>query len=742
MSPDQATRTIALVGNPNAGKTTLFNALTGLSARVANYPGITVEHLKGALKLPGGGSVEVLDLPGTYSLVPRSEDEAVAVRGVLGTLPHNPPPDLVVAVVDVTHLERNLYLVRQLWEVGAPMVVALTLQDVAERDGVRFSAGELSRLLGVPVFGVSGKSGAGMEALVAGVEDALKKAGDDGATPDETDDADGADENDKADPVQGLFPHLQLQVSQEDGSQRRQNILQWGRAVCAAGTLDLLHLPEKAALRLCEDVDPTQVEEAIAQRYGAVAHWTQTVLTQETKAAPASERWTDRVDRWVLHPVLGPGIFLLVFGLLFQALFAWADPLIGLVEAGMEGATNLARGVLPEGALFTSLVTDGIIAGVGNVVVFVPQIAILFLFLGLLEDSGYLARAAFLLDRLMARVGLHGRAFVPLLSGFACAVPAILATRTIENRKDRLVTILVTPLMSCSARLPVYGLMIATAFASVPPLFGVVAAGTVVMFAMYGLGVGAALAMAFLFKRTLLKSPTPPLVLELPTYRRPQWGGVLRHTWGQLKVFLTDAGTVILAITIVLWGLFSFPQNPQLSGDYESQRAALSTTASGLSDADLEAARLKIEGAQKAEELEKSYAGQMGRLLEPLIKPLGFDWKIGVGLVASFAAREVMVSTLGLVYGLGEVGEEAPSLREALKRDRDPASGKPRYSPLTALSLMVFFVLAMQCMSTLAAVRRETRSFAWPAFQFAYMSVLAWVASFVVFQVGRMMGFG
>jgi ferrous iron transport protein B len=385
------------------------------------------------------------------------------------------------------------------------------------------------------------------------------------------------------------------------------------------------------------------------------------------------------------------------------------------------------------------LLEDGVLAGVGNVVVFVPQIAILFLFLSVLEDSGYLARAAFLLDRLMAKTGLHGRAFVPLLSGFACAVPAILATRTIENTKDRIVTILATPFISCSARLPVYALMIATVFSTMPPLFGVVPVGAVVMVAMYGLSISAALAAAAILKRTLLKSPTPPLVLELPPYRFPKLGQVARAVGSRVKVFLVEAGTTILAITVVLWALFTFPRDTTLELHTQAARDAVIATTPAGEERDDKLAAVNARGA--AEQVKLSIAGTIGHAMEPVFAPLGFDWKLNVGILASFAAREVLVSTLGLVYGLGtETDEESEGLRAALREDKRDDGG-PLYTPLTALSLLVFFVLAMQCMSTLAATKRETGGWKWPAFQFASMSAAAYVGALLVFQIGKLLGF-
>ena len=715
---------VVLVGNPNSGKTTLFNALTGMSARVGNYPGITVEHREGDVVLDGR-AVRLIDLPGTYSMVPRADDEVVAVQGALGRLPLSGGaarvPDLVVAVVDATQLERNLYLVAQLRELRLPMVVALTMTDTIAKDGATIDVDALARRLGVPVVATAAAQKGGADALkraLGGVippTDAAARLGVPSAKaaeplplpPGVVVDADVRALGDAvaADVVVPATPEA---------------LAVWAIACAKAGTLSSMGLDPRVAARAAEAATSDRdalVDAVVRARWERAASWAQGVVTTTRADEAPSVRFTRRVDAVLLHPIAGPVALVGVFFTLFQALFSWSEPAMDAIEGVVSALRDAAQATLPADLpLLRSLVADGVIAGVGNVVVFVPQIAVLFFFLGVLEDSGYLARAAFLLDRLMARVGLHGRAFVPMLSGFACAVPAIMATRTIENRSDRIVTILVTPLVSCSARLPVYALMIATVFATMPPLLGVFSPGAVVMIAMYSLSVFAAVAMAAVFKRTLLKSPTPPLVLELPPYRVPKLSAVTKHAASRVRVFLTEAGTVILAITVVLWALFTFPRmEPDPS--WSEQRAA-------------------------QEQLAQSVAGRMGHALEPFVAPLGFDWKIGVGLVASFAAREVLVSTLGLVYGLGDAeDEESEPLRDALKADVDPATGKPVYTPLTGLSLMVFFVLAMQCMSTLAATKRETRSWRWPAFQLGYMTALAYVASLLVFQIGKALGF-
>lgn len=685
---------VLMLGNPNAGKTTLFNRLTGLNARVGNYPGITVDFREAHVRTDGR-ALNLIDAPGTYSLAARSDDEVVTTQLAFGLVGAIGVPDVLLLIADATRLSRSLYLVEQARALGLPAVVALTFADVARADGTTIDVATLKARLGLPVLEVGPHDPAGDAALLAALGETAAGPAASVAT----------DPNSGPVPSEGLLRML-------DAYDKRGAVF--------AGT--------PHANRALPDGDPTADAVALGQTV-------QDVLKGVVKAGPdpedTSKARSERLDRIALHPVLGPLVAVGLFGLLFQVLFAWSDPFIGAIEGAVGWLSGALGGVLPQDSLVSSLILDGIVAGVGNVLVFVPQITFLFVFIALLEDSGYLARAAFLLDRVMARVGLHGRAFVPMLSGFACAVPAIMATRTIESKKDRIVTILVTPLVSCSARLPVYGLMIAAVFSTMPPVFGVVATGTVVLISMYLLSIVAALGMAALFKRTLLKSPTPALVLELPDYRVPRAGSVARVVGGKVRAFIVDAGTVILAATVVLWGLFTFPRM-----DTPEPPAPTPT----MTEVQAAAATQAI-AAHKQAALAQSYAGTLGRAMEPVIAPLGFDWKIGVGLVASFAAREVLVSSLGIVYGLGEVEDENDKgLRAAVRADKHP-DGRPVYTPLTALSLMVFFVLAMQCMSTLAATKRETGGLFWPAVQLGYMTLLAYTASLLVFQVGRAFGF-
>jgi ferrous iron transport protein B len=451
------------------------------------------------------------------------------------------------------------------------------------------------------------------------------------------------------------------------------------------------------------DVDPHSAP--VEARYD----WIKYVSDRASRQGEIPVTWTDRFDRVATHRVWGFVLFFFLMGLMFQAIFTWAAVPMGWIETGQGLVSEWAGGMLPEGDL-RSLVVDGIIAGVGGVVIFLPQILFLFFFLGLLEDTGYMARAAFVMDRVMSKVGLHGKSFIPLLSSFACAIPGIMATRTIENRRDRMVTILVAPLMSCSARLPVYTLLIA-GFIPATRLWGLVSVPALVMVAMYLIGLVSALAMAWLFKKTLFKGEAPLFLMELPPYKAPSAGTVLLQTWQRGSQFLKRAGTVILAINIILWFLMRFPGSPSQTN---------------------------------AERLRHSVAGRAGHVLEPVIQPFGMDWKVGIGILGSFAAREVFVSTMATVYNVEESDEEkqSVSVRQQMQQETIPGTDRPRFTPLSAAALMVFYVLAMQCVSTLAVVRRETESWRWPAFQWAYMFVLAWGGATLVYQVGRILGFG
>lgn len=697
---------IALAGNPNAGKTTLFNRLTGSQQKVANYSGVTVEVAEGRFVLPRSGSVSILDVPGCHSLTARSREEELAIEVIAG-LPPFTPPELTLLVIDASQLARSLYLALQVLELPGRVVVALNMSDLLAARGLEVDVRALERELGVPVVAISALRNEGIDELRAAMDLALRDEHV-GARP----------RIDEPQAVQTALEQLRPLLPatwNADDELRGRALARW--ALLSLEQQDELtgipsELREQAMrLRAQGNLD----EALIRARYA----WIDARLPGCLRVqAQPRVNLTERVDAILLNPAVGFALFLALMGLVFQSLFSWSDPAIGAIESAFAGLSGWCEGALAPGLLRDFLV-GGVIAGVGSVVVFLPQILLLFLFIGILEDTGYMARVAYLMDRIMRLFGLSGRAFVPMLSGYACAVPAILATRTMERARDRHLTMLVIPLMTCSARLPVYTLIIATLFpASV--VLGFLPVQGLLMVAMYLFSTLMALAAAAVLSRTVLKGKSLPLILELPPYRMPHWGGILLMMLQRSRAFLAQAGGMILVCSIVLW--------------------ALLTIRSPWADAPAPALSEQGTEAVRAEELRSSLAGQMGHAIEPVIEPLGFDWKIGVGLIGAFAAREVFVSTMGVVYGVGgEVDEESATLREKIQSEQR-SDGTPLYTPLMGLSLMIFFALACQCMSTLGAVYRETKSLKWPVFLFAYMTALAWVASFAVYQGGRLLG--
>jgi ferrous iron transport protein B len=618
-APAVAVRTVALVGNPNAGKTALFNALTGLHQKVANYPGVTIERKQGTVQF-AGTRLDLIDLPGTYSLEPVSPDERVTVDVLSGKIVGTAVPDLVVAVVDATAIARGLFLVTQLLDRSIPVVVALTMSDLATARGMRIDIEALSRALGVPAIAIATPKRVGLPALLAAMVE--------------------------------MAPRVPSQLT-------------WTATVQAA--------------------DPV-LADAVA-RYAAID-----AIVAEAVSGGA-DRANAPIDRVLLHPVLGFAIFLLIMGGLFATLFTVAAPLMDLCETLVSELGVRVSGWFPDGAAH-SLVQDGIFGGVGAVLVFVPQIALLFLFLALLEDSGYLARAAFLMDRVLSKVGLHGRAFVPLLSGNACAIPGILATRTMSDSRDRLATILVLPFMSCSARLPVYALVVATVGAS-----WMAWQQAALVTACYLLGIVAAVIAAWIGMKLRRSSATTPFLLELPAYRWPQPRQVLRSVWQGTAAFVTRAGTTIFFLAILIWAATTWPKPT-------------------------------IPDLTPAQEIEASLAGRLGRAIDPVLEPMGLDGTSGIGIIAAFAAREVFVSTLAIVHGTGEDGDLAATLQAERRPD-----GSPRWTLASGAALLVWFVLAMQCIATTAVVRRETGSWGWAIGQLVWMNVVAWLGAVATFQL-------
>ncbi len=615
---------IALVGNPNTGKTALFNALTGSHQKVANYPGVTVERKEGLINTPSGQKLTLLDLPGAYTLDAKTLDEQVTRDAILGRLGEESHPCFFIAVADATNLERSLSFVLELKERNLPLIVVLNMMDLAKNRGLKLDLEILSKELGAPVIPTVAVKNQGLDDLLKAIEEFWEK-------------------------------------------------------------------PSSEKSKLWHKPTPKEIH----NRYAHVDH----ILKKSVRKKTKPSIWTDRIDRVVLHPFWGSLLLILFLTLMFQSVFSLANWPMDGIKTLVETTHHFLNGLIPEGAL-KNLILDGILSGVGSVLVFLPQILILFFFIILLEDSGYMARAAFLMDKLMSRVGLHGRAFIPLLSSHACAIPGIMATRTIENREDRLATILVAPLTTCSARLPVYSLLIA-AFIPNKNVGGFLSLQGLVMMGLYAAGIISALIVGWILKKTVLKKGGRPiLLLELPTYKIPSFRNMSFGLIERARIFLKRAGTLILGISILLWFVSSYPKPPT-----QATTEQIST---------------------KIPAINYSLAGRLGHWIEPIIKPIGFDWRIGTGLIPGFAAREVMVSALSTVFAVE--GDES-----VLGKKLSQQWGLP-----TALSLLVWYIFAPQCMATLAVVRRETNSWKWPFFLLSYMLSLAYLGSFITFQVTRL----
>ncbi|HVK09645.1 MAG TPA: ferrous iron transport protein B [Gemmataceae bacterium] len=715
------TLTVALVGNPNTGKSTLFNALTGLRQHVGNYPGVTVEMKTGTARAgDADAEFQLIDLPGTYSLAPRSPDEMVSVDLLLGHIPSEPRPDVIVSIVDASNLERHLYLTTQLMELGVPVVLAVNLIDVAKRHGIEIDYPALEGRLDIPVVPVQANKEFGLDRLTTAV---LGAAGGPPPTggpkfPDAF-----RHEVEALRPAlgAGVEPYLATRLLLDMGGHTEKQLV----ARLGPG---LLQTVEAARTRLSAAGCPIPAVEA-RTRYTWIRQLTGGVVRRPARR-PAT--WRDRLDRVLTHKVWGTLIFFALMFILFEAIFVGAQPLMDLIDGGFEWLGDGVKAVMAPGP-FRSLLADGVIAGVGGVLVFLPQILILFAAIAVLEDCGYMARAAFLMDKVMARCGLNGKSFIPLLSSVACAIPGIMATRVIENRRDRLATILVAPLMSCSARLPLYLLLIGT-FLSDPWWLPGVA-----LFGMYLIGFVTAPLVALLLKRTLLRGETPVFVMEMPAFKVPQLRAVLRRMFDSGWAFVYRAGTIILASMILVWASLYFPSGMSDGRSYDTAVEELRAEADALPDGEEKDAKGQEANDLYGEWKRQSALGRVGLALDPVFAPLGWDWKIGMAAIASFPAREVIVGTMGIVYNRGEVDEgDSGEFGKAIQDEwaKEPRIG--RYSVPVALGLLVFFALCCQCASTLAVIWRETRSWAWPVFTFAYMTVLAYLGALVTFQVGKL----
>lgn len=728
-------RTVAVIGNPNTGKSTLFTALTGVHSRIGNFPGVTVEKKLGWFDCDGQ-RIRLIDLPGTYSLSPRSVDEMVSVDVLLGRQSDVGPVDAVVCIADASNLERNLYVFSQVMDLGLPTVLVLNMWDVALGRGVQIDLSELSRRLGTVVVPCEAHRRTNVDQVRAAIVKASQ-------SPRQT--------------SRDLFPP----AFQDEAIQLSEFLTQSGSA----------RLPLALVKRLLLDVDgPLEVEltsksgelksrlvatrerlKAAGCRIPAIEAKLRYAWAKETlrgvmtvpNARPAT--WTDTLDRWLTHKVWGLLTFCVIMFTVFQAITWAAKPAMELCEKAQAVVGDFIGGQLPPGPV-RSLMIDGVVAGVGGILVFLPQICLLFLFIAVFEDCGYMARAAFLMDKLMTKVGLSGKSFVPLMSSFACAIPGIMATRTIENRRDRMVTMLIAPLMSCSARMPVYWLMVATFFPPIAWAGGWITLHGLMLFVMTFFGAVVAIPVAWLFKKTLFQGETPPFVMELPSYKRPSIAIVLHRVYDRASDFVSQAGKLILATSILIWVVSYLPNShaveDQLLTEIQQSESQLTEIGQG---ADAEPRRVEVQirldelndrrNKIKEQLLTSSYLGQFGKFIEPAVKPLGWDWRIGIGVLASFPAREVIVSTLGTIYSQGgDVDENHAGLQSALQSATWP-DGRPVYSIPVALSIMVFFALCAQCASTLMVIRREANHWGWAVFTFTYMTLLAYVAAWVTFVV-------
>ncbi len=701
---------VALVGNPNAGKSSLFNELTGLRQKTGNFPGVTVDKKSGVSLLDTDTEAVVVDLPGVYSIYPKSLDEQL-VTDILANPSHPDYPDVVVVVIDASNLRRNLLLFTQIADLQLPMVLALNMLDVAKQQHQEINAVKLAMRLGVPVVRINARTGEGIPNLKKAIVSQWHEpviAGNLFFDP-------ATDE-----------PELIADTRTQYGLENNYLALQY---VIQHDGFSFLNRPQREGLD--ELIDRYHFSEAQFQaretirRYELIAP---VVSDAVVDSRPLDQpTWSQRLDRFLLHPVWGYVIFGVVLLLLFQAIFAWAQPFMDAIDNGVAWLNGNLKEQLPEGPL-TNLLTDGVLTGIGGILVFIPQIAFLFLLVSILEESGYMSRVMIIMDRIMRKFGLNGRSVVPLISSVACAVPAIMATRSIGTRRDRLITILVTPLMSCSARLPIYTILIALV---VPDghVFGVFSLKGLALMSLYLLGLVSALVSAWLLKLVLKTKERGFFIMELPTFKLPRWKHVGLTVLESVRSFVWEAGRVILAISIILWVLSSYGPGQQMEQAEAHVRQTYKNQPAGSPE---------LENQVAAQRLEKSYAGHFGHFIEPAIKPLGYDWKIGIALLSSFAAREVFVGTMATIYSIGASdAEDGSTIRERLLAERNPDTGGPMYTPALAWSLMVFYVFAMMCMSTLATTYRETRHWQWPALQLAYMMLLAYGAAFVTYQLMR-----
>ncbi len=700
---------IALIGNPNTGKSSLFNSLTGLNQHIGNFPGITVDKKVGYFKLPDKTEAKILDLPGTYSLFPKSIDEEVAVK-VLCNSNHDDFPDVTIVVADATNLKRSLFLCSQVIDLKIPVVLALNMVDLAKKNRVEINIDKLSELLGVPVVAMNARESIGIEELKSALQNKIKAS------------SQNIVEIDK----------LEERVIKDISNALQANCV-FASFIVANNLHNITYYSHNIEKReeIKNILELNNTSEQKLQALESIERYRQltNIISQTVSRPKLNNPLTKKLDDIFMHKVWGYIIFLFILFTVFQAIFTFAALPMELIETGFSNLSSWLLEILPKG-IATDLFINGILAGLGGIVIFIPQIALLFAFISILEDTGYMSRVSFIMDKAMRRYGLNGRSVIPLISGVACAVPAIMGARTISNYKERLLTIFVTPLMSCSARLPVYTLLIALAVPS-KLMFGFFNLQGLVLMSLYLVGFFAAIGSAFVFKYFLKSKEASYFIMEMPIYRKPRWKNVGLTILEKVKVFLFESGKIILAVSVILWFLASFAPNnkfEQLEKEYNHKISQLDN-----SNSNAEVTILRNELASK--KLEYSYAGVMGKTLEPIIEPLGFDWKIGISLVTSFAAREVFVGTMATIYSVGANEENTQNIREKMRIAKNPNTGEQSYTFAVAISLMLFYAFAMQCMSTIAVVYRETKSWKIPLFQFLYMGALAYLASYAAFNL-------
>ncbi|MES2376997.1 MAG: ferrous iron transport protein B [Bacteroidota bacterium] len=696
---------VALVGNPNTGKSTLFNVLTGLNQKIGNFPGVTVDKKVGYKKLPDGRIAEIVDLPGTYSLYPKSQDESI-VFSVLADRANALSPDLVVVILDASNLKRNLLLYSQVADLKIPVIIALNMMDLAKKSGIDIDINLFAKTLGVIVVPIAARKQEGIEDLKTAISYANKVAL----------------QQDSID-VKSIAPQLIESISKEFNIDNPYFALQLAHQ---HETLKFLTTEQSARIEELEKEhsfhsQKAQGSETIA-RYSAINE-----LLYDTVKVPDTaqdETLSNKIDKVLTHKVFGFIIFFAILMFMFQAIFSWAAYPMELIDTAFVWIQNTMHKTLPNGPL-VNLLADGIVAGLSGVMVFIPQIAILFAFISILEDTGYMSRVTFMMDKLMRKVGLNGKSVVPLIGGFACAVPSIMSTRTIENWKDRMITIMVTPLVTCSARLPVYTLLIALVVPN-KNVWWVFNLQGLALTGMYVFSLVSAVVVAWVFKLILKSRERGYFIMELPVYRMPRWSNVAYSMYERSKSFVVQAGKVIIAVSIILWVMASYGPGDRfekIDAKYKQPQYTQNISADQLNK-DI-----------ASEKLESSYAGVLGHVIEPAIRPLGFDWKIGIALITSFAAREVFVGTMATIYSVNGSADNIQSVQEKMHQAKNTQTGQPVFTFAVAFSLMMFYAFAMQCASTVAVVYRETKSWKWPAIQFAYMTVLAYVVSFVVYQM-------